>query len=570
MNNNHLIKIAKDLGIKSVIDELRAIQIKESSSNVPLLIPLIGEFSAGKTTLLNALMDSGIMETGPLPTTTTIYEIHFGCENPHAEVFYADGRSDVVNDFSELKNEMLAEAAVVNIFDSSTKVPNSLVLVDTPGLSSPDIKHKQVLVEFLPKADGLLLVMDVNQQLTKSLSNFINVAGIAKRPIYLVLTYCDTKSQAEVEQAKKYIVENAPITFKGIACVSAKTGEVTELLNLFSFIQKEKQAILKYSIDTAYENIADRMCQIIDKLLEERPENDNTDNIIDNENRLKRLRREIERLFDDIASETDDIARKNTREFEDTVFERLEAVVAARSNNYDMEAKSTVASIVSLMGNKFKDEIMRLISQSVRKAIEKNNGSCDLSSLKGINVSAVNIDVSVSNLDLNNMGHQYDGYISAGIKVAATAAAAYFSASSAGAEGMLDAADTATDVIFDGQDSFRQLSNSITGNNNTDGLLEGVIGMVTDSTLGKPQRRRAIHNYIDGELAPQYRSAISSEVDRIKESVKSAILNDYSKSIAEMEGVIKYMKQERANNKEAFRQRVKKLTDYKQELQLNK
>ena len=570
MNNNHLIKIAKDLGIKSVIDELRAIQIKESSSNVSLLIPLIGEFSAGKTTLLKALMDSGIMETGPLPTTTTIYEIHFGCENPHAEVFYADGRSDVVNDFSELKNEMLAEAAVVNIFDSSTKVPNSLVLVDTPGLSSPDIKHKQVLVEFLPKADGLLLVMDVNQQLTKSLSNFINVAGIAKRPIYLVLTYCDTKSQAEVEQAKKYIVENAPITFKGIACVSAKTGEVTELLNLFSFIQKEKQAILKYSIDTACENIADRMCQIIDKLLEERPENDNTDNIIDNENRLKRLRREIERLFDDIASETDDIARKNTREFEDTVFERLEAVVAARSNNYDMEAKSTVASIVSLMGNKFKDEIMRLISQSVRKAIEKNNGSCDLSSLKGINVSAVNIDVSVSNLDLNNMGHQYDGYISAGIKVAATAAAAYFSASSAGAEGMLDAADTATDVIFDGQDSFRQLSNSITGNNNTDGLLEGVIGMVTDSTLGKPQRRRAIHNYIDGELAPQYRSAISSEVDRIKESVKSAILNDYSKSIAEMEGVIKYMKQERANNKEAFRQRVKKLTDYKQELQLNK
>ena len=94
--------------------------------------------------------------------------------------------------------------------------------------------------------------------------------------------------------------------------------------------------------------------------------------------------------------------------------------------------------------------------------------------------------------------------------------------------------------------------------------------MVTDSTLGKPQRRRAIHNYIDGELTPQYRSAISSEVDRIKESVKSAILNDYSKSIAEIEGVIKYMKQERANNKEAYRQRIKKLTDYKQELQPNK
>ena len=338
-------------------------------------------------------------------------------------------------------------------------------------------------------------------------------------------------------------------------------------MNLFSSIQNEKQTILRNSIDTACENIADRMCQIIDRLLEERPENDNTDNIIDNENRLKRLRREIERLFDDIASEMDGIARKNIREFEDTVFERLEAVVAARSNNYDMEARLTVASIVSLLGNKFKDEIIRLISQSVNKAIGKNSDSCDLSSLKGVNVSAINIDVSNSSLDLNNMGHQYDGYISAGIKVAATAAAAYLGASSVGAEGMLDAADTATDVIFDGQDSIQQLSNSLTGNNNTDDLLEGIIGLVTDSTLGKPQRRRAIHNYIDGELAPQYRSAISSEVDRIKESVKSAILNDYSKSIAEIEGVLKYMKQERANNRENYRQRIKKLNEYKQELQ---
>lgn len=283
MKTQRLIEIAQDLSIDSIKDEVLKLQQKEHSGNASLILPLVGEFSAGKTTLLNTLMDSGIMETGPLPTTSTIYEIHFGCENPHAEVFYADGRSDVVNDFSELKNEMLAEATVVNIFDSSTRVPSSLVLVDTPGLSSPDIKHKQVLVEFLPKADGLLLVMDVNQQLTKSLSNFINVAGIAKRPIYLVLTYCDTKSQVEIEQAKKYIVENAPMAFKGIACVSAKTGDVTELLNLFSSIQNEKQAILKNSIDTACENIANRICQIIDKLLEEKPESDNTDNIIEHE-----------------------------------------------------------------------------------------------------------------------------------------------------------------------------------------------------------------------------------------------------------------------------------------------
>lgn len=78
-----------------------------------------------------------------------------------------------VNDIVDLKNDRLAQSTVINIFDTSTRVPATTVLVDTPGLSSLNSQHKQTLVDFLPQADGVLLVTDVNQQIIRSLTDFI-------------------------------------------------------------------------------------------------------------------------------------------------------------------------------------------------------------------------------------------------------------------------------------------------------------------------------------------------------------------------------------------------------------
>lgn len=567
MNTNRLLEIAQDLSIESLVKEITVLQEKEQSQNVPLVLPLVGEFSAGKTTLLNSLMVSNILETGVKPTTATIYEIHFGCEQVFAEAFYPNGESKRISDIATLNNNDLEDAAVVNVFDTSRQVPSSLVIVDTPGLSSREIKHKQALVNFLPKADGLLLVVDINAQLTKSLTNFVKVAGISKRPVYLVITQCDTKSKSEIEQTKMNIAENSEVEIKGIACVSAKTGDIAELLDLFDSIKGEKAAILKNSIDSTCENIAGRMCHIIDKLLEEKLQQDN-DSIIENENKLKRLRREIETIFYGITSNVDDLARANTREFEDTVFERLEAVVTARGTNYDMEARSTVASVVSLMGNKFKEDLNQIISHSVNEAIVKNGESSEMAALKCVNISDINIDTTCA-LELNTMGHKYDGLISSGMKIAAVAASAYFGGAAAGAAGALDAVDTATDVIYDGGSSLQTMANNISNSSKSQDLLNGVVSMVTDSTMGKPQRRRAIHNYIDGDLAPQYRTAINNEVARTKETVKSALLKDYGDSIKEMEDLVNQLKQEKEKNIENYKQRIRKLNTYKQELSNN-
>ena len=246
MNNiGKLIEIAEFLGLGNIVSELRMIDWRSKQENANLILPLVGEFSSGKTTLINALTDSKKLETATKPTTSTIYEVHFGCDSCHAKVLMEDGVVQDVNDLAELKNDNLADAKVVTVFDTSKRVPATTILVDTPGLSSPEQKHRQTLVDFLPKADGIMLVIDINQQITKSLTDFIETMKLSRRPIYLILTKSDTKSAGDIEAAKKYISDNCQIPLKQLSVVSSATNSLDELYLLLDNIQKDKKEILK-------------------------------------------------------------------------------------------------------------------------------------------------------------------------------------------------------------------------------------------------------------------------------------------------------------------------------------
>lgn len=212
----NLIEIANYLGLGYIEQDLESIKKRSLQANANIFLPLVGEFSSGKTTLINSLTDSKKLETATKPTTATIYEVHFGCEFCRAKVLNGNDTFTDIDDISELKNEILADAKVVTVFDTSTKVSSSTILIDTPGLSSPDPKHKQTLINVLPKADAIFLVTDINQQITRSLTDFIETMKLSMRPIYLILTKSDTKAPQDIESAKKYISENCLISLTNI------------------------------------------------------------------------------------------------------------------------------------------------------------------------------------------------------------------------------------------------------------------------------------------------------------------------------------------------------------------
>ena len=598
-NVETLQSIARFLDLKNIETELA--QIKEKSNDsAELILPLVGEFSAGKTTLINALTDCKELETATQPTTATIYEIHFGCDQSYAIVLTSNGERKKVDDIASLKNETLGDAVVVNIFDTSKKVSASTILVDTPGLSSPNPLHRQTLVDFLPQADAILLVTDVNQQITRSLTDFIKTMKLAKRPIFLVITKCDTKSESELEAVKKYISENCELSVEQVACVSASTDNLNELYNLLDKIQKDKTAILKEVNKHRIQTISNTLVQRIDELLKASSSDKDLDNAIrQQEYELNKLNRNIDKLVESATDDINEQGRKISRKFEDIVSGKLETLIAGKSNNFDGEAISAINNTSSLLLNEFKDEIQEILTQKARdrKGTEE---SISLHSLEEMDISNLSISNISYNLDLNSLGHQYDSMISTGVKVvgvvAAVAGAAAYAAPLIGEVGAAasistaaNIADTATDVgsivsnrktvgrieramniaeragvQYNKIDNFNQQAGQRVGCSK--GIVESLVGFVTDKTMGKPQRRRAIRNYMDETLSPQFKQEMQRLSKQLSNSIRNALQQEAKTMIEQKTASLEKLKVEKQEKKVQYEQRISQLRDYKNQI----
>ncbi len=573
--------IANDLGFNNIVKDLNKIE-ESNNGNCPLILPLVGEFSSGKTTLVNALTDSKKLETATKPTTATIYEVHFGSHKCCAKVLTESGEEILYSEISELKNENLNDAKVVTVFDTSTKVPDTTVLVDTPGLSSPDPKHKQTLVEFLPNADGILLVSDINQQITKSLIDFVNTVSLSKRPVFLVLTKCDTKPVQDVEDAKKYISENIHIGIENISCVSANNDDLSQLYDLFEKIKEEKNDILIRVNEQRIKIIAEDLTNKVDELLASiEDDKEVEDTLRKKKYELEKLHRNIDGLVDNLEMDLSDTELNTCRKFEDIVFDKLESLVSGSNSNYDSEAISIINNTSTLVINEYKDDVRDLLRE---KAKERKNSDSEvnLRSLQDVDLSSYSVNGLTYNLSLNNLGHEYDGAIATGVKVVGTIAAVAVAAPVIGgaavetvaAETALDVADTASDIgsIISNQRTTAMLKNNnqqtITNSQNTSskGIVESMVGFVTERTMAKPQRRRAIHDYMDSVLLPGFKSEVKRITRSLLSVFKESLHKEASDMVSEMTNAIEDLKRIRAEQKSEFENKKTKLRNYKNTL----
>ena len=118
-----LIEIAKKTNSNDLLKELERLNEKANKTDSRLVLPLVGEFSSGKTTLINALTDCKLLEVASIPTTSTIYQIFFSCEKNLVEIIKENGEIEKISDVSLLKNDELVNTELVNIYD--TPMPNA-------------------------------------------------------------------------------------------------------------------------------------------------------------------------------------------------------------------------------------------------------------------------------------------------------------------------------------------------------------------------------------------------------------------------------------------------------------
>ena len=551
-----LLEIAHFIGASHIERDVLFLQSK-TKSECPLILPLVGEFSSGKTSLINALTDSKALETATMPTTATIYEIHFGCEENSARITHKDGSSTIINDISSLHNDTIRDAVVVDVYDTSKRVPSSIVLVDTPGLSSSDPAHKQTLVDFIPHADGILIVSDVNQQLTRSTLDFIKMMELSNRRVFYVLTKCDTKEKSEIEAAISYIVDNYHVQKDNIICVSAKNDELSDFNHLLTTIQSEKSQIMLRANEQRANSIASKLIEQMNVVLNAGEDDASMEEALQSEEKkLRVINKRIDKLYADIQEEINDVTRSAERSFEDTIASKLESMIANRGVNFDSEASSAINNTSSLIVSALRGEIKSIVLNNLSK-YQNAEDMIHLSSLEDIDVSNYSVNGLSYDLNLNEMGHQYDGYIATGIKVAAIAAAAEVGAMGA------EAAETygVIDAVIDGAQEIENLKSKASS-----GLVESMVGLITDNTMGKPQRRRAIHEYMDSYLVPAFKAELQSKTQILFNNISSIIKKDAACAIEETKKAISSLREQRLNNHSEYLQKVSTIKKYKEQL----
>jgi tetratricopeptide (TPR) repeat protein len=181
----------------------------EEAFDRPLLVAVMGEFNAGKSSFVNALVGDEVAPTGVTPTTATVNVLRHG-PTAGARVVYHDGTVRALGPASvgpflrELGDTQAAAVRVVEIFHPLEALLR-VEIVDTPGLNSIRPEHEKVARDFLVEADALVWVFAIGQAAKASEKAALELARGAGKHVLGVLNKIDAASEEDVRSVLRHV-----------------------------------------------------------------------------------------------------------------------------------------------------------------------------------------------------------------------------------------------------------------------------------------------------------------------------------------------------------------------------
>src|SRR5947209_16814732 len=149
------------------------------------LLVVAGEFNAGKSAFINALLGQRILEEGVTPTTSRIHLLRYGARfDPEAARESPEPALEVVSAPVELLKD-------INI-------------VDTPGTNAIHREHEAITREFVPRSDLVLFVTSADRPFTESERAFLEGIRDWGKKIVVVINKIDI---LETEEDVARVVE---------------------------------------------------------------------------------------------------------------------------------------------------------------------------------------------------------------------------------------------------------------------------------------------------------------------------------------------------------------------------
>lgn len=193
-----------NLGLLNEAAELRA------DLERPLRVAIIGEFNAGKSSLINALLGEPVAPVGVLPTTATINRLRWAPDRFVRVDFHETGRAPRVLEFGALKAFLATEPATsissVSIF-CPLEALRQVEVIDTPGFNAGQPEHEETAVRGARRAHVLLWLLDASAPLKQSDAEQFAALRDVQLPSLVVVNKCDRLSADEVTEVMRHVAE---------------------------------------------------------------------------------------------------------------------------------------------------------------------------------------------------------------------------------------------------------------------------------------------------------------------------------------------------------------------------
>lgn len=220
---NTLIEAAQYLdcaGDREVLENMKAVY--ESGE---YFVAFVGQFSAGKSYLINNIIGRAILPQGTMETTPLLTYIRYG-KQEKAIVVSTNGNKQEINieevaDIIQKGNESawnIKDLEHIEIFVDSDILKSGLILLDTPGVNTLIERHEQLLAQSLILASRIVYVtgnapskVDI-EKLSYMQEHGFNLA--------FVRTHCDLVNTAE-ESINELISNDVHILQQEKICTGA-------------------------------------------------------------------------------------------------------------------------------------------------------------------------------------------------------------------------------------------------------------------------------------------------------------------------------------------------------------
>lgn len=208
--SDYLTKVYKILSPNPTFDTKSIRDLQTQVANFEVIVPIIGAFSAGKSTLINGLLGTPTLPIGITPETELATELRYS-PTPYLLGIKKNGTEErfPVDSIQEV-NHRASEFQILRLYldNKALKAIAPVVLVDMPGFNSSLENHNKAIAFYMPRGMHFIAAVSSDDgSITNTMLHHLIEIQNFNVDVSLLLTKTDLRPQTSIYKIVGYIEE---------------------------------------------------------------------------------------------------------------------------------------------------------------------------------------------------------------------------------------------------------------------------------------------------------------------------------------------------------------------------